>query len=64
MSDEIRAARQPVALRQIKSHVCDHSSGCKEIAPFGINTRYGTLWFCSTAHAEEAEKDRVPGFGK
>jgi len=65
MSDEETApGRRQIDPKLIRNHICDHSSGCKEIAPFGVNTRDGTRWFCSTAHAEEAEKDRVPGFGR
>jgi hypothetical protein len=63
MSDENRTAREQTAPRRIENHICDHSSGCKKVAMFGVNTRYGTLWYCSTDHMQEAEKDRVPGFG-
>ncbi|PWJ79846.1 hypothetical protein C7441_114124 [Pseudaminobacter salicylatoxidans] len=37
---------------------CFHP-GCDEIAPFGVNTRYGVEWFCGGEHWKEAQKRRV-----
>jgi hypothetical protein len=42
-------------------HPCCHD-GCKTYAPFGYNTRSGTLWFCHE-HKDEGEAQRIqPGF--